>query len=62
MIHAVSKLRLSLRLVVVLRGIHGLTNAETARRLGLTVAAVKARDFPNGRDVPDAVPDVGSGP
>ena len=44
-IHAVSKLRRSLRVVVVLREIHGLTNAETARRLGLTVAAVKARAF-----------------
>lgn len=44
-IHAVSKLRRSLRVVVVLREIHGLTNAETARHLGLTVAAVKARTF-----------------
>lgn len=44
-IHAVSKLRHSLRVVVLLRELDGLTTAETARRLGLTVAAVKARTF-----------------
>lgn len=44
-IHAVSKLRLSLRVVTLLREIHGLTSAETAQCLGLTVAAVKARTF-----------------
>jgi RNA polymerase sigma-70 factor, ECF subfamily len=42
---AISKLRHSLRVVVLLREVHGLTSAETARRLGLTVAAVKARTF-----------------
>ena len=44
-IHAVSKLRRSLRVVVLLRELNGLTTAETARRLGLSVAAVKARTF-----------------
>ena len=44
-IHAVSKLRHSLQVVVLLREIQGLTSAETARRLGLSVAAVKARTF-----------------
>jgi RNA polymerase sigma-70 factor (ECF subfamily) len=43
--HAISKLRHSLRVVVLLREIHGLTSAETARRLGLSVSAVKARTF-----------------
>src|SRR5215469_485833 len=43
--HAISTLRQSLRVVVLLREIHGLTSAETARHLGLTVAAVKARTF-----------------
>jgi DNA-directed RNA polymerase specialized sigma24 family protein len=33
------------RTVVVLRELQGLTSAETARRLGLTVSAVKARTF-----------------
>lgn len=42
---AVSRLRESLRVVVVLRELQGLTSAETARRLGLTVGAVKARTF-----------------
>jgi len=42
-VRAISKLRPSLRVVILLRTVHGLTNAETARRLGLTVAAVKAR-------------------
>ena len=44
-LHAISKLRHSLRAVILLREVHGLTNAETARRLGLTVGAVKARTF-----------------
>jgi RNA polymerase sigma-70 factor, ECF subfamily len=43
--HAISRLRESLRIVVLLREIHGYTNAETARHLGLTVSAVKARTF-----------------
>ena len=42
---AIACLRESLRAVVVLRELQGLTNAETARRLGLTVGAVKARTF-----------------
>lgn len=43
-IQAISQLRESLR-TVVLRELQGLTIAETARRLGLSVAAVKARTF-----------------
>lgn len=43
--HAVSDLRKNLRNVVLLRDFQGLTNEETAQRLGLTVAAVKARVF-----------------
>jgi RNA polymerase sigma-70 factor, ECF subfamily len=43
--HAVSHLRESLRVVVLLRELQGLTSVETARRLGLSVAAVKARTF-----------------
>lgn len=42
--HAVSQLRESLR-TVVLRQLQGLTSAQTARHLGLSVAAVKARTF-----------------
>jgi RNA polymerase sigma-70 factor (ECF subfamily) len=42
---AISHLRESLRIVVLLRELEGLTSAETARRLGLTVSAVKARTF-----------------
>jgi RNA polymerase sigma-70 factor, ECF subfamily len=42
---AVSRLRGSLQSVVLLREFQGLTSAETARRLGLTVSAVKARTF-----------------
>jgi RNA polymerase sigma-70 factor (ECF subfamily) len=42
---AISRLRSSLRSVVLLRELQGLTSAETARRLGLTVSAVKARTF-----------------
>ncbi len=44
-IHAISHLRENLRTVVLLRELGGLTSAETARRLGLTVPAVKARAF-----------------
>jgi len=42
-IQAISHLRESLRTVVLLRELQGLTNAETALRLGLTVSAVKGR-------------------
>lgn len=42
---AISRLRESLRTVALLRELQGLSNAETARRLGLTVGAVKARTF-----------------
>jgi len=42
---AVAKLRGSLRVVVLHGELQGLTSAETARRLGLTVSAVKARTF-----------------
>ncbi len=43
--HAISQLQKSLRTVALLRVMHGLSNAETARRLGLTVTAVKTRNF-----------------
>jgi RNA polymerase sigma-70 factor, ECF subfamily len=42
---AIYRLRKNLRIVVLLRELHGLSSEETARRLGLTVAAVKARVF-----------------
>ncbi len=42
---AISRLRENLRSVVLLRELQGLTSAETARCLGLTVSAVKARTF-----------------
>lgn len=42
---AIWRLRASLRSVILLRELQGLTTAETAQRLGLTVAAVKARLF-----------------
>ncbi|HEX8882499.1 MAG TPA: sigma-70 family RNA polymerase sigma factor [Candidatus Acidoferrum sp.] len=42
--HAISQLRENLR-TVVLRQLQGLTSAQTARHLGLSVAAVKARTF-----------------
>jgi RNA polymerase sigma-70 factor, ECF subfamily len=45
LIQAISDLRKNLRTVVLLREFQGLTNEETAQRLGLTVAAVKARVF-----------------
>ena len=44
-LQAISHLRESLRTVVLLRELQGLTSAETARRLGLTLSAVKARTF-----------------
>ena len=44
-VRAISKLRPRLRVVVLLHELHGLTSAETARHLGLTVGAVKARTF-----------------
>lgn len=43
--HSISQLRESLRKVVLLRELQGFTNSETARQLGLTVSAVKARTF-----------------
>jgi len=43
--HAIIHLRKKLRTVALLRELQGLSNAETARRLGLTVTAVKARTF-----------------
>jgi RNA polymerase sigma-70 factor (ECF subfamily) len=42
---AVAGLRKSLRVVVLHGELQGLTSSETARRLGLTVSAVKARTF-----------------
>jgi RNA polymerase sigma-70 factor (ECF subfamily) len=42
---AISRLRESLRTVVLLREVQGLTSSETAQRLGLSVGAVKARTF-----------------
>jgi RNA polymerase sigma-70 factor, ECF subfamily len=42
---AISRLRLSLRSVVVLHELQGLSSVETAQRLGLSVGAVKARLF-----------------
>jgi len=45
LIQAISGLRWNLQSVVLLRDLQGLTNAETARRLGLTISSVKARAF-----------------
>lgn len=45
LLQAISALRENLRIVVLLKELQGLTSAETARRLGLTVSAVKARVF-----------------
>ena len=45
LLQAISGLRQNLRSVVLLKELQGLTSAETARRLGLTVSAVKARVF-----------------
>jgi RNA polymerase sigma-70 factor (ECF subfamily) len=42
---AIGRLRKNLRIVILYREMQGLTSAETARRLGLTVSAVKARTF-----------------
>jgi RNA polymerase sigma-70 factor (ECF subfamily) len=42
---AISHLRESLRTVVLLRELQGLTSSETAQRLGLSVGAVKTRSF-----------------
>jgi RNA polymerase sigma-70 factor (ECF subfamily) len=44
-LQAISHLRESLRTVAFLRELQGLTSTETARRLGLSVSAVKARAF-----------------
>ena len=44
-VRAIAKLRPRLRVVVLLREMHGLTTSEAARCLGLTVSAVKARTF-----------------
>jgi RNA polymerase sigma-70 factor, ECF subfamily len=44
-IRAIFGLREGLRTVALLRELQGLSNAETARRLGLTVTTVKARSF-----------------
>ena len=43
--HAISQLRENLRIVIHHRELQGLTSAETAQQLGLTVSAVKARIF-----------------
>lgn len=43
--HAISQLRESLRTVVLLHELQQLRSTETARRLGLTVSAVKGRIF-----------------
>jgi RNA polymerase sigma-70 factor, ECF subfamily len=43
--HAIGRLRNNQRMVVLFVELQGLTSAETARRLGLTVSAVKARIF-----------------
>jgi RNA polymerase sigma-70 factor, ECF subfamily len=45
LLQAIGRLRKNLRLVVLLHELQGLTSAETARRLGLTVSAVKGRTF-----------------
>jgi RNA polymerase sigma-70 factor (ECF subfamily) len=43
--HAIGRLREKLRVVVLHRELEGLTSAETAKVLGLSVNAVKARAF-----------------
>ena len=45
LLQAIGRLRNNLRIVVLHRELKGLTSAETARLLGLTVTAVKARTF-----------------
>jgi RNA polymerase sigma-70 factor, ECF subfamily len=43
--HAIGRLRKKLRVVVLHRELQGLSSAETARRLGVSVSAVKGRTF-----------------
>jgi RNA polymerase sigma-70 factor, ECF subfamily len=45
LLQAIGRLRENLRVVVLHRELKGLTSAETARLLGLTVSTVKARTF-----------------
>jgi RNA polymerase sigma-70 factor (ECF subfamily) len=45
LLQAIGQLRENLRVIVFHRELQGLTSAETAQRLGLTVSAVKARIF-----------------
>jgi RNA polymerase sigma-70 factor, ECF subfamily len=45
LLQAVGQLRESLRIIVLYRDLKGFTSAETAKFLGLTVSAVKARTF-----------------
>ena len=45
LLQAIGRLRKNLRIVILHRDLQGLTSAETARRLGLSVSAVKARTF-----------------
>jgi RNA polymerase sigma-70 factor (ECF subfamily) len=45
LLKAIGRLRKKLRIIVLHRELRGLSSAETARLLGLTVAAVKARTF-----------------
>ena len=44
-LQAISNLRESLRMVILLRLLQGLTTAEIAQRLGLSISAVKTRTF-----------------
>jgi len=45
LLQAIGRLRKKLRIVILHRELGGLTSAQTARLLGLTVAAVKARAY-----------------
>jgi RNA polymerase sigma-70 factor (ECF subfamily) len=45
LLRAIGRLRKKLRIIVLHRELKGLSSAETARLLGLTVAAVRARTF-----------------
>jgi RNA polymerase sigma factor (sigma-70 family) len=45
LLQAVGQLRENLRIIVLHRDLKGLTIAETAKLLGLTVSAVKSRTF-----------------
>jgi DNA-directed RNA polymerase specialized sigma24 family protein len=45
LLQAVGQLRENLRIIVFHRDLKGLTSAETAKLLGLTVSTVKARTF-----------------